>query len=458
MPSYTDRWGLSILGPGDTLQSDGFKFTDADRRLIDRLLTYAAEQHRHTGLTADDLTPSLGLALTLDTTGTLPAGTRYYYRYTVLDEYGNQSAPSPVAHIDTPPTIPDPGAPTLIVMAGSGDLEPGGYSYVVSAWKGSSTEETRATASAFVKIPGGTASNSIGLILPSLPLGADGLNVYRKPPSGLNYLHLLTTTDVEIVDDGTVAPDANRTLPSSNRTGAVNSIVVSLPGDPPALANGVSWRVYRTTDPANWNRSELLDIGPIGEPPVLPTEFTDTGLAVQIGGPPATPQTINAPSKIVLTDGEEVEGSLPPGLLVAPNVLTFVAAPGPVYPAAGTYTWICDYDLIVIVHCRAYLGVGSVPAAQDVIVDVNAYRPSIDQDYWESIYDGPSRPTVPVGESVGEPSEPPDLTILQQGDALQIDIDQAGGGATPTDLDLSLNVLMYVKDGSETESYPWLTP
>ena len=38
MPRYTDRWGLSILGSGDSLQSDGFKFTDADRELIDRLL------------------------------------------------------------------------------------------------------------------------------------------------------------------------------------------------------------------------------------------------------------------------------------------------------------------------------------------------------------------------------------------------------------------------------------
>jgi hypothetical protein len=32
---------------------------------------------------------------------------------------------------------------------------------------------------------------------------------------------------------------------------------------------------------------------------------------------------------------------------------------------------------------------------------------------------------------------------------------QAGGGPTPTDKDLSVNLLLKVKDGSETESYVW---
>lgn len=461
MPRYTDRWGLSILGSGDSFQSDGFKFTDADRELIDRLLRYATEEHRHTGRAGEDLTPEAALNLTLSTTGgTIASGTRYYYRYTIVDELGNESAPSPIAYVDTPSTVATPGAPAISYVAGSGALEPGGYSYVLSGYKGATTQETKATNSAFINIPGGNSSNSVSLILPTMPFGADGFNVYRKSPSGMHYLYITTIpapSPLQVwVDDGSISGDCDRSLPSVNRTGGTNAIAVAFPGATPFLDERWSWRVYRSNDPNRWGRSRLKDMTPINDPPVTPLSFYDTGLATAVGGPPAKAQVINAPPKITLTDAEEIEGTLPPGLLVAPQMLTF-AEPGPVEAREGTYTWVCDFDMADVKSVRIYLGPDATPAVDPLIVDVKARRPSAGSSTWESLFEPEtSPPTIDVGENAAEPVAP-GRQHLERGDALSVDVLQAGGGATPTDTDLSVNLLLYVKDGSETTSYEWAT-
>lgn len=462
MPRYTDRWGLSILGAGDSLQADGYKFCDADRELLDRLLTYATELHRHTGIAGEDLTPAAPLNLTLSTTGgTIASGSRFYYRFTIVDELGTESAPSPIGYIDTPPTVSAPGAPALTYLSGSGTLQPGGYSYVLSAYKGATTQETKATSSGFLNVPGVTANNEISLTLPPIPLGADGLNIYRKSPSGLHYLWITSVASPDPldvwVDDGSIAGDCDRSLPPVNRTGATNAIAVAFPGATPFLVDGWSWIVYRATDPTNWSRSKLKVVTPIGATPTTPLSFWDTGLATEVGGPPAKAQVINAPPKINLTDAAEVQGSLPPGQLVAPQILTFVA-PGHVVAHDGAFIWVCDYDLADVISVRLYLGAESTPAAQPVEVDVKALRPSQGSSSWISLFNPEaSLPSIPVGDNSSAPVVPV-RQHLEQGDALGVDIIQAGEGATPTDTDLSVNILLYVKAGSETTSYTWAEP
>jgi hypothetical protein len=459
MPRYTDRWGLSILGSGDSLQANGFKFSDADRRLIDRLLSYAAEGHHHTGTRGDDLTPDAPLTLTLSTTGgTISSGSRYYYRFTVLDEFDNESAPSPISYIDTPSTVATPSAPAISYTAGTGGLQPGGYSYVLSAYKGATTQETKATNTAFVTISGALPTNQVTLTLPAMPAGADGCNVYRKSPSGMHYLwitNVVAPAPLELwVDDGSISGDCDRSLPATNRTGGTNAINVAVPGATPSVPDGWTWRVYRTVDPNRWGRSWLKDVTPIGDPPETPIGFNDTGLSTEVGGPPVKAQIINAPAKINLTDAAEVQGSLPPGLLVAPQMLTFVQ-PGPIEAGDGTFIWVCDFDQADVKLVRIYLGPDATPAADDLIVDVKALRPSKGSATWISLFAPEEEPpTLPVGENTITPLVPV-RQHLERGDALSVDILQAGGGATPTDFDLSVNMLLYVKDGSETLSYAW---
>lgn len=461
MAAHTDRWGLSILGPGDSIQDDGYKFADADRRLMDRLLTYATETHHHTGDVGTDNTPASGLNLILDATGgSMLAGNRYYYRYTVVDATGNESAPSPIQSIGMPLEVTAPQAPSPVPIIGTGALLPGTYSYVCSAYKDVNTNETKAVNSAAIRVTGSSPNNSVQLTLPDLPPGASGLNVYRKKPNGFHYLYLASVAapahgDLWL-DDGNVEDDCDRTLPAVNRTSSENMVTLAYPGATPAIPDGWSWRIYRTTNPNDWSRSYLTELGPQGSPPFTPTVYPDTGGGTQIGAPPTKAQVIKAPSKIMLTDSAEVQGDLPPGRLAAPHIITFIN-PGIVTTGVGTFVWVCDYDLADIIQVRAYLGVGSQPAAKDVIVDVNAYRPSQGSSTWQSIFaDGPTRPRIPVGQTVGVPTVP-SIVHLEAGDALCVDRDQAGGGATPTDKNLTVAVMMYTKYGSEDQSYVWET-
>jgi hypothetical protein len=459
MAKYTDRWGLSILGPGDSIQDDGFKFSDADRRLLDRLLTYAAEHHHHTGLSSSDLTPTAGPSLMLDNTGgAMPAAHRYYYRYTIIDDTGNESAASPMAPIDTPAAVSSPSAPTPTALTGTGVLPPGTYSYVFSAYAGPSTLESKAVNSAAIRVPGTNPYNSVSIILPDLPGGADGLNAYRKSPSGMHYLWITAipapTSGQIWIDDGAIEGDCDRSLPANNRTSGDNMVTVIYPGATPVVPDGWSWRIYRSTDPSDWGRSFLAELAPQGTPPVTPSAYPDVGGATQVGGPPAKAQVINAPAKINLTDGAEVQGELPPGRVIVPHIVTF-SQPGIVIVGVGRFVWVCDYDEMDILSCRAYLGVGSVADGHDIIVDVNAYRPSQGSTTWESIYsDGPTRPRIPVGTNAGTPTVPL-ITHLEAGDALTVDCDQGSGGATPTASDLSVNILFYAKSGSADVSLTW---
>ena len=456
MGQQTDRWGLNILGPGSRISDDGYKFSDADRRLIDRLLAYAAEQHHHSGAVGSDLTPSAPPALSVaNTGGAIPSGGRYYYRYTIIDENDNESAPSPVSSVDMPIAVSVPVAPTLSTQNVGGTLGPGAYSYVLSAYTTADTLETKAINSAYITVVGTTATNQVTLILPALPPGGLGFNIYRKAPSGLHYLWL-EAIDAPApldtwVDTGAVDGDCDRGLPKSNRTSNANKVTVAFPGATPAVPEGFRWRIYRSADPNGWGHSYLTELVPIGATPYTPVTFVDVGGATQVGGPPTKAQVINAPPKIDL--GTEAQGSLPPGCNVVPYELSF-ALPGPVTAGDGTFQWVCDFDQADVLGCRAFLGVDKTPAADDVIVDVVTFRPDR-ENAWTSIYTTTAnRPTVPVGTDVGTRTVP-DLAHLVAGDALTVNVIQSGGGATPTDEDLTVNVLLMVVSGSSTVSYPW---
>jgi hypothetical protein len=262
----------------------------------------------------------------------------------------------------------------------------------------------------------------------------------------MHYLYITSIaapTNGQIwIDDGTLEGDCDRSLPATNRTANTNAVEIVYPGATPAIPDGWSWRIYRTAIPSDWNRSALTDLTPAGSPAYTPVSFVDIGAGTQTGAPPAVAQQINAPPKINLTDAAEVTGTLPSGRVAVPHIVTFTAS-GPLEPTPGSFTWVNDFDQADIISVRAYLGIDSTPAATDVVVDVNRYTAGT----WASIFDdGPTRPTIGVGQNIGQPSVPLHAH-LNVGDALSVDIDQAGGGATPTDHDLTINILLYVQDG-----------
>lgn len=452
--SYTSHYGLRKLRQGDHLSDDSYKFTDADRDIMDLALYLGAEGHHHIGdgaaSSAPDEAPNVQL---VTTSGTLPAGKRIFYRYTLIDASGAESAPSPEVFIDTPTQVVAPGKPTLDFAATGGTLQPGSYYYVLSAYTGSSTYETAAINPSYLAVTGTATTNTITITLPALPSGASGFNIYRQAPGGPGYFFIasvdmtVATPPTTYVDDGSVAPNCDRTRPTVNTTLQSNSVILSLPGATPSLAPGQSWRIYRTMVVGDYTNSNLATISDS-------VTYTDTGTATGFGQPPATGLAISSPSKILLTDAAETQGRLPLSSVSAfPYVLSF-ALEGDVFPLIGTTVWVCEYPQATIVGVRAALGRDSTPATQDIIVDVNVGAGATPT--MTSIFtDQADQPRIVVGAQVGTRVVPTADAELIEGDVLTIDVDQAGGGGTPTDRDLVVQVYLLAYGWTSPLSHVW---
>lgn len=330
MPEYTDDFDLIKLLAGEGLSTDNYRFGTENIDRIAKLLRLGAETHRHNGAasagTGSDI--DLGnraLSLTHGTdAGGIPAGVRVYYKFALVVD-GFESDLSDEVTVDTDAPLDQPAAPTLATASTGGVVLPGSYYYALSAWTGTNTQETRAQNSAYVQVPAGTGTNKVTITLPTLPAGATGFNVYRKQPGGVRY-DFLTAIDMTVpvatfVDDGSIDEDCNRTLPAQNFTNTQNHVDVNLTGD--ALTAGVSWRLYRTYVQDDYTSSRIAELDS------ATTTFDDTGLT-GTASPPISGLVVASPSKIVLTDGAEVQGLLP-----ASMVDGAVGAPGTVLVAAS---------------------------------------------------------------------------------------------------------------------------
>lgn len=447
MPTYTSHYGFSKLNNGDHISDDGFKFSDADRDLMDLLIFLAAEGHHHTGGAGSDVTPVSGPLVTLITTsGAIPAGKRVFYRYTLISPSGVESAPSPEVFIDTPAQVVAPARPTLSYETTGGTLLPGDYYYVLSAYVGVNNAETPAVNPEYISVAPTTATNTITVTLPVLPIGADGFNIYRQAPNGPGYFYVgsvdmtVATPPTTFVDAG-AAPNCDRTRPTVNTTVQTNSVTVALTD---TLDTGWQWRVYRTMIVGDYTNS-LLVTSPT---PVI----TDVGGPTTFGQPPVQSVSVGTPAKVQLTDAAEVQGKLPLSSVSAfPQVVTFAQA-GDLAPIAGTSVWVCEFPQATIVGVRASLGRGYAPAADDLIVDVNVGAGATPT--MTSIFaDSADQPIVPVGLQIGARVAPTADAELVEGDVLTIDIDQVGGGATPTDRDLVVNIYLLAYGWTSTLSH-----
>lgn len=467
MAEYTPHYNLIKPDAGESLSVDDYAFTQRNMDNIDTKLYLANEGHHHTGATSASTDPVSPLSAVLVTSsGGIPGGRTVYYKYTIVDEFGQESAASPTSTVTTPAPISTPGAP-ILHTATAGTLLPGNYFYILTAYKDANTLETLPSNRAYITLSFHGGENEVDLTFPSLPANADGFNIYRRSPGSTRFQYL-TSVDMSAAtppsgfnDTGALTEDCNRTIPSRNTTMTANSVTVSLPGATPTVPEGCTWRIYRTYTLNDWDSSllhEVVEQTSEGSGVVV-SSYLDVGRGTLGGKFPAHSEVINSsPSKILLTNAAEVQGTLPVGLEVIPTMVTFTFA-GHVAAEAGSFIWVSEFDMAQIMSVRAYLGFGSEPAVQPVIIDVNRYGASAATPSWSSIFANPAdRPRVNLATSIGEPYEPvpgTDITILSKGDALSVDVDQAGGGATPTDYNLVVNILLYTKVGSETVSHVW---
>lgn len=460
MTRYTSFLGLSALGAGDDPTEDGHKFFGQDRDDIDSAIRRAL-LHRHTGVADNVDTPVTAPTLELDTGlgGVLRAGQRIYYRYSLIDEYGTESVASPVAFIDTPAALTTPAAPSGIsYLTSGGTLLPGSYYYRLSAYDGANTIETRSSDPAHVIVPAGSSTNQVTFTLPSLPAGADGFNVYRRKPGG-DFAYLtsidmqVATPPTDFTDDGSIVDDCVRRLPSGNLTAGSNAVVVTLPGATPTVPEGHSWRLYRSYDSLTWVNTLLATI--VEETSegsgIITPEYTDLGIGASVGQPRTTTPNFQAPEKINFDDGSEIQGVLPPAHLLGDQVIEF-RFPGPVEVQEGTEVWTCPWERAYIREVVVSLGRDSTPASTSVIADVDKYDSQIATPSWTTIFTNQAnRPAIAVGENdnIDSPATP-DVRQLYRGDKLSPNIEQAGGGATPTDTDLVVQIVLWTYDSTAT--------
>jgi len=453
----TDHYGLERLVAGDALSKDGYKFTDADRVIVDRLLYAGAEGHVHTGAPAfAQAVPTIGLTLS-STAGSIPAGVRAYYKATLVDNKGAESLPGPETFVDMPAPVAEPAPPVLTLYAG-GTLLPGNYFYVLSAYtNGVSTQETKALSPAYITIPVGSTNRSVLITYPTLPSGAAGWNIYAKRPgsSVYGFLASVPSGPAAYTDNGSVVCDCYRSTPVRNSTNGANTVTVVLGGGTPLVPVGFTWKVYRTFTPgayannlAHWVVEETSQ----GSGVITP-RYQDMGLATFAGQPPSSSQNPASPSKVNLAAGAEVQNRLPLGLVQAfPVVITF-AFVGTQMVVTGSNVWVCEYTRATIIGCRASLGVGYHPVAASLIV--NVLKGSGTNPTPLTVYTTQStRPSIPVGAQIGARTVP-QVTSLVAGDSLTVNVDQVGGGATPLDKDLTVNVTLLVQMDSATSDMTW---
>lgn len=439
MAEYTDDFGLLKLGPGDTLATDNYKFGTEDRDLIARLLRIGAETHHHSGAPAATTGFDVG-ARSLDLThgtdsGQIPAGVRVFYRFSLVDADGFESELSDAVYVDTPNPVASPGAPTAVSANTGGSLLPGNYYYQLTAYTGTNTQETKAGAAKYILVPSGTNTNTVTLTLPALPAGATGFNIYRKKPGGVRYDYLSSVvgSGPTYIDTGGVEEDCNRTVPTTNYTASQNHVVVDLIGD--VLPAGMTWRLYRTYAETDYNDSRIAT-------GMTLTTFDDLGTA-GTGSPPSQSLEVASPSKIELTDMEEVQGILPMGAMTFPVVIPF-EFPGPIAAMTGDIPWVCEYPAATVIGCRAFIGINQTAGAgatpTDIIVDVNkgtSAAPTPTTIYTTQA----NRPRIAAGQFIGTRTIP-DTKTLVTGDFLTVDIDDLGGEGAGADSHITVNVYL----------------
>jgi hypothetical protein len=450
MGNRTERFGFTTFdNEQDNLAAENFKAFGSDRINLDRLLWVAAETHRHNGEQLTELVPPPPV-LDIDITGgALPPNTAIFYRISLVDPSGQEHLASQIASLVTPVQSPTPAAPQMSAGGNNGFLGPGDYQYGVSAYVGDTFHETPLSET----VSGSLRVGHFGwaITFPRLPSGATGFNLYRKGPteSSLNYLLSVTSEGSTVYDDGAIDLSRARYSPAANTTATTNIVRLDLEE---ALPTWWTVKVYRTFDSSNWDRTL------IGWTSELP--FTDVGAQPEVGYPPDTSAGVGGAPKIRL--GTDTTGTLPPGLVSTTQVATFNVR-GSLESGAGHWQWVNDFDNFVPTTARANLGVGSSPAEQSVIVTIE-YRWAGTTEWLRFETPGGEYGLaieIPIGDNASYRNEIASfmnpLPVFHPGDALRVVILQAGGGATPTDRDLTVGLAGLTRHGG-TDTPTWSTP
>lgn len=238
--------GLTVLEPGEPLTTDGGSFLSRNPEITDYFLGLI-KTHRHDAH-APLADPIPAPALTTDATGgSLPPDLTVTAVYTLLDDQGGETLPSPVAAVTTAsPVGPPQEAPTAVVDTTAGALVADVYAYVVTLTDDQGGETTPGPAVRVTRDPGPANARIVlsGLtaVMAASP-GATGWRLYRAKGAGDFDLLSWGAAD-SFTDDGSVPVDCGVEPPSVDTTNGANQVTLNVPVLP---ADAVGFRIYVST-------------------------------------------------------------------------------------------------------------------------------------------------------------------------------------------------------------------
>lgn len=278
----TGHFGLTRVGQGEDLSKNGYSALDMDRITLDDAL-FALANHQHDNIPA--LTnPTAAPALTTTTTGgALPAGTTLYYRASLVDRWGLETAASSETSITTTNPFSAPTAPSLVAELTGGTLPTGTYSYAIT-YVDSNGAETQQSQPTSIQTTGTTSR--VRITLPALPTGSVQYKIYRAKPGQTTYFFLMSATTSPTYDDNSTTEDQSMVAPAVNSTNATNSVTVTIPGG--SVGDGVyGWKIYRSSDSGNYSGYSLVHtvVEPATTGGAIRTTWVDTGDVLNQGYP-----------------------------------------------------------------------------------------------------------------------------------------------------------------------------
>lgn len=290
--------GLTRLDPAESLSSDGYSFQAINPIIIDRLLRVGSYLHQHDAHERMG-DPTAEPEITTDATaGTIPSDTLIAACYTVVDEYGGESLPSPMASVSTAPGIAEPfEVPDFEIDTTQGNLRNGTYYYVVTLTDDTGGE-TLPSPPLQVDIQPGSDLNAIvfaGLTsITEGSVGATGWRLYKS--SGQSRFHYIADGPAgldSVTDDGLLCADCLTEPPTSGHTNSTNRVTVQVPLDG-VISGAVVFRLYLGLD------GDFTSPALAGEftPDMAETDLVFDSIAVDTGTPPDASTTVAGAQKI----------------------------------------------------------------------------------------------------------------------------------------------------------------
>lgn len=242
--------GLTILEPGEGLDTDNGAFIDRDRLTIDHFLQLGAKLHRHNGEAGliNPTVPASGAVVASG--GTIPSDLTISLGYTIEDAQGGETMISPLTVVSTGSQMDIPiAAPSAAVEYTGGSLLVNQYYYAVTWTDGDGGETPAGPAVAAERAPG-FASGQVKLTNLTYGMAAAGAVEWRlfRAIGGGTY-DLLATGGVgtdSFVDDGSTSVDCDTHPPtdSQNTTKKVNTLLVTLPNADANMARAANINLY----------------------------------------------------------------------------------------------------------------------------------------------------------------------------------------------------------------------